>query len=224
MNKQFLSMSYFKNLIDLLIKAKTKNVSEEIKNSQNLTSLAVYAICVWMISYFLIYMIFYLISYNYYAEINRGILAKLQSNNVTGLATIINRYPWNLSYIYAFFFIWLILISGLSYALTRALEETLISFARHIKVTILASISAFAPMALLIPYHSIFATFENSNLFTLSFSMAFWILILLISIINSARVFSRLNKLLGLFSRRSTIIWVFSYFLVLYFFVGLVKN
>lgn len=224
MNKQFFSKSYFKNVIDLQVKAETKNISETISNEKSFTNFVVYAMSIWMLFYFAVYMVFYLISFNFYADINRGILAKLQSQNVTGIATIINTYPWNLTYIYAFFFIWLLLISGLSYAMIRAIEENHIPFTRHLKVTILASVSAFIPMIALIPYHSIFATFENSSILTLSFSMAFWILVLIISLVNSARVFSRSNAIFGLFNRRSIIVWVISYMLVFYFFVGLVKN
>lgn len=224
MNKQFLSKSYFKNLIDLLIKARTTNMSEIINSPKNFTSLAVYATSIWMFAYFAVYMIFFLISFNYYSDINRGILAKLQSQNVTGITTIINTYPWNLTYIYAFFFIWVTLISGLSYVIAWLLEEVKISFMRHLKVALLASISAFVPMIALIPYHSIFATFENSNLLTLSFSLAFWIFILFVSLITSTRVFSRINLFFGLIGKRSAVVWVISYILIFYFFVGLVRN
>ncbi|TGL17383.1 hypothetical protein EHQ47_19505 [Leptospira bourretii] len=199
-------------------------MSEIISNPKNFTNLVVYATSVWMIAYFFVYMIFFLLSFNYYADLNRGILAKLQSQNITGIPTIINTYPWNLTYIYAFFFIWVTFISGLSYAIARLLEEAYIPFIRHLKVTLLASISAFIPMIVLIPYHSIFATFENSNLLTLSFSLAFWIFILLVSLITSSRVFSRLNLLFGLVGKRSTVVWVLSYILIFYFFVGLVRN
>lgn len=224
MNKKIFSIQSLKNILDLLIKAEIKNVEEALTIPNKFTKLATYALGVWIISYFLIYMVFYLISFTFYSEVNQGIIAKYQAQNITGLATTINTYPWNLVYIYAFFFIWLVLITGISYVLVKLLELEKIEFLRHLKVSILASVTAFFPMILLIPFHSIFATVEDKSVLTLSLSIAFWILILFLSFLNSTRVYTRLSIQFGLFGRRATIVWLFSYSLVFLFFFGMVKN
>ncbi len=163
------------------------------------------------ILYFTLYVFFFFVNFSSLTDLNNTLSKNYEAGGMSFIAYFLSLYPFNVIYIFLFWFFMVLFLSIICLLILTLLGEKRKPFGKLSASILYASSFIFLAFFPLLILNSIFPINDGTTLGGFSFLMAIWISIIGIGVLFSATTFGKMGKYLFNHNvNRAVFAWVFS--------------